>query len=499
MRMKRKKRTLPSLISPTILLEAQLAIYQPMLAAEDFAALQDEVVRTLPVAIRLNPLKTDNSLPAALTHRYGWILTPIPFCPQGYRVDPGDGPGVSAVIEHKAGMFYIQEAASMLPVELFSPLKINQPLTLDLAASPGGKTTHLVANQKDAGLVLANDSSQGRIQALKIVLQRWGATNSAVTRFPGEKFGSWFPNTFDRVLIDAPCSMQGLRVADSHETRPVTEKESRALAQRQTALLSSALQAVKPGGEVVYSTCTLLPAEDEGVVDAVLRKFGNAVTLLDAQSRLPHPAPGLQNLGSLENANLMNRVVRLWPHRYQTAGFFACIFQKTENIPLPVAAPPSHSMETAGFVQLTVAEEQKFSRDFEIWTGYDLEDALQVHEHALVRRDQRFFLFPRIFLNQFRGLPVQSAGIMLGEFDPEGFIPSHEWVLRFGLECTSIRLDITGVEAECFGRGEDLPGLLSVGVTSSNIRVVVDDQGRVLGRGRLQADRLKNLSSRQLA
>lgn len=387
----------------------------------------------------------------------------------------------------------------MLPVELFSPLKVTDPLTLDLAASPGGKTTHLVASQNDAGLVVANDSSQGRIQALKIVLQRWGATNTAVTRFPGEKFGAWFQNTFDRVLIDAPCSMQGLRVADSHESRPVTEKESRALAQRQIALLSSALQAVKPGGEVVYSTCTLLPAEDEGVVDVVLQKFGAAVTLMDAQKRLPFPAPGLRNLETLHDPQSMDRVVRLWPHRYQTAGFFACLFQKNETLDLPVSDPPAHSMESAGFIQLTSAEEQRLANEFEDLTGFTLSESLQNNKQSLVRRDQRYFLFPRVFLDRFRQLPVQSVGIMLGEMDPEGFVPSHEWTLRYGLKCKKILVELRGEDAERFSRGEDLPGFSSVGVKSTGIRVVMDGESRILGRGRLQPDRLKNLSSRQLA
>ncbi len=105
----------------------------------------------------------------------------------------------------------------MLPVELFDMESDEEGLALDLAASPGGKTTHMISRMRDKGLVLANDSSQGRIQALKVVLQHWGGTNAAVTRFPGEQFGAWFPNTFDRVLIDAPCSMQGLRTAESHE------------------------------------------------------------------------------------------------------------------------------------------------------------------------------------------------------------------------------------------------------------------------------------------
>jgi len=386
----------------------------------------------------------------------------------------------------------------MLPVALFDISAGDEGLTLDLAASPGGKTTHIVARQNDRGLVLANDSSQGRIQALKVVLQHWGATNTAVTRFAGEKFGSWFPNTFDRALIDAPCSMQGLRTAESHDERPVTDKESRALAQRQTALLTSALQAVKIGGQVVYSTCTLLPGEDEGVIEAVLSKFGNAVDLVNVSSILPHPAPGIQQLDGQPYQADMSRVVRLWPHRYQTAGFFACLLQKTAELDLKTIDAPTHSMEGAGFYELSYSEIEKFARDYKSWTGYDLSVYLQASQRTLVKRDARVFLFPRLLLEKFRSLPVQSAGMLLGEWEGDVFIPSHEWTLRFGAGCVECLLELDDESFAHFCQGDDLEGYADRANSAIEIRVVMDKLGRVAGRGRLMPDRLKNLSSRQL-
>ncbi len=496
--MKRKKKSTQKPLNLIPSKSEQLAAFQPMLSADEFAVLQIEVEKTLPPALRINPLKAPADLAKALSKRYGWTLTPIPFCKEGYRVQVNDGPAVSAALEHRTGQYYIQEAASMLPVALFDVHGEEKGLTLDLAASPGGKTTHIVARQNDRGLVLANDSSQGRIQALKVVLQHWGATNTAVTRFAGEKFGSWFPNTFDRALIDAPCSMQGLRTAESHDERPVTDKESRLLAQRQTALLVSALQAVKVGGQVVYSTCTLLPGEDEGVVEAVLSKFGHAVELVDVSPKLPQPAPGIQQLDGHPYQADMSRVVRLWPHRYQTAGFFACLLQKTGDLDLKTLEPPTHSMEAAGFSELTYSESEKFARDFKSWTGYDLSIYLQEHQRTLVKRDARLFLFPRLLLEQFRSLPVQSAGMLLGEWEGDAFIPSHEWVLRFGAQCVDCLITLENELFAEFIRGDDLMGYVDGVNAKTEIRVVIDRQGRVVGRGRMMADRLKNLSSRHL-
>ncbi len=496
---KRKKKPVSQTLTTEEQLSAQMESFRSLLSAEEYAELQREVERPLPLAIRLNPLKGTSGLHEKLEKRYGWRLTPIPFCSEGYRVEPGQGPLVSAVLEHKTGQYYIQEAASMLPVELFTPQGTDDLLTLDLAASPGGKTTHLVAKQKDEGLVMANDSSQGRIQALKVVLQHWGATNTVVTRFPGEKFGTWFPNAFDRALIDAPCSMQGLRTADSHDSRPVTEKESRALAKRQAALLTSALQAVRVGGEVVYSTCTLLPQEDEGVVEQVIKEWGGSVTLMDAQDALPKPAPGVQAVDGQRFAADMSKVVRLWPHRHQTAGFFACLFKKTGEMKTKAVLPPEHSMEAAGFFELTLNETQKFAREFTESTGFALLDYLESEGRTLVRRDQRVFLFPRLLLERFRGLPVQSAGILLGEAESEGFVPSNEWALRFGSGCAKIVMRLDEEHFLRFCGGEDLTGIVDPVKSATTIRVVMDEQGRLAGRGKMVGGTLKNLSARYLS
>jgi 16S rRNA (cytosine1407-C5)-methyltransferase len=496
--MKRKKKSSQKPLDIIPSKAEQLAAYQPLLSADEFASLQAEVEKALPPAIRINPHKAPPDLAQALSARYGWTLTPIPFCDEGYRVQVNDGTAVSAALEHRIGQYYIQEAASMLPVELFDFDDGDEEITLDLAASPGGKTTHIVARQNDRGLVLANDSSQGRIQALKVVLQHWGATNTAVTRFAGEKFGNWFPNTFDRALIDAPCSMQGLRTAESHDERPVTEKESRLLAQRQTALLVSALQAVKIGGQVVYSTCTLLPGEDEGVVEAVLNKFGHAVDLMDVSLKLPSLAPGIQQLDGQPYQADMSRVVRLWPHRYQTAGFFACLLRKTGDLELKKIEAPTHSMEAAGFNELSFSEIVNFVEDFKQWTGYDLSAYLQEHQRTLVKRDARVFLFPSLLLEQFRSLPVQSAGMLLGEWEGETFVPSHEWVLRFGAQCVDCLVELDDYQFAIFIRGEDLMGYMDRIHSASEIRVVMDRFGRVAGRARVMPDRLKNLSARQL-
>jgi 16S rRNA (cytosine1407-C5)-methyltransferase len=234
--------------------ERVLQRYQLLLPANDYAQLRAEIERPLFPALRANPLKVDPG--TALkdwAERYHWESIPVPFCPTGIQVKDSEKP-ISQTIEHRLGYYYIQDAASMLPVELFDfPVQgpgatSTSPLILDLAASPGGKTTHLASRTGDSGLIIANDASQSRITALRLVLHNWGAVNCAITHFPGEMYGSWYPETFDRVLLDAPCSMESLRSSESHPFRPITPTERSSLAQRQERLLESAIQSTKIGG-----------------------------------------------------------------------------------------------------------------------------------------------------------------------------------------------------------------------------------------------------------
>ena len=304
--------------------------YRPLVPEDELQALEESLQKPLLRAFRINPLKMESTALDGMCSRYGWDLEPIAFCPEGRRVRSADTLP-SMTNEHRMGYYYIQDSASMMPVMLYDADRLqDSPLILDLAASPGGKTTHLVSRSMDRGLVVANDSSPSRIPALKTVLKNWGSINHAITQFPGESYGDWFPNTFDLILLDAPCSMQSLVSLDSHPMRPITEREEKALAQRQTALLKSALKALRPGGQIVYSTCTLSPDEDEAVADAVLKTFPGKIRILDAAERIPWPAPGLTTAYGQEFDPSVKGAVRLWPHRYETAGFFACLLEKTD-------------------------------------------------------------------------------------------------------------------------------------------------------------------------
>jgi 16S rRNA (cytosine1407-C5)-methyltransferase len=491
--MKRKTKATSQPPDKAALVSEQLTRFQPLLSPEEFERLKITLDQPLFPAIRVNPLKAQDDLSISLQRRYGWQCTPVEFCKTGFRVDTKEGPVLSDTLEYKNGLYYIQEASSMLPVEMFSLENPEETLILDMAASPGGKTTHLVSRMLDKGLILANDSSQGRIQALRIVMQHWGAENTAITRFPGESFGNWFTEVFDRVLIDAPCSMQGIRTTESHPARPVTPKESRQLAKRQAALLTSALHAVRVGGEVVYSTCTLAPEEDEEVVATILKTFGNSITLLDAQKFLPEPAPGIEPIGEITSRSGMEKTIRLWPHRYNTAGFFACLFYRNDSFETKMRPAPSHSMEKAGFVEMTLKDQKSFALEFEESYGFALWEHLSDNRRTLIRRDDKVFIFPRMLLERFADLPVQSAGLHLCQVTPEGVIPTFDWATRFIRMCKGAELVLDESQTSSWLKGNDLEGFNGTTRQHSAIRMLTDQNGQFIGRGKLVQGVLKNL------
>lgn len=317
--------------------------FADILTAEDREKILDLQKQPLPTGIRINPLKADPATAIRdLAARYDWDVHPIPFCDNGWTIQSaGQSPGTT--IEHRLGLYYLQDAASMVPVSLFD-FSEPHPLVLDMAASPGGKTTHLVDRTGDKGFILANDGSQGRIPALRSVLSAWGGVNLAVTQYPGESLGGWFPETFDRVLLDAPCSMENLRPTVNHPLRDTTIDERLRLGERQLALLVSGLQSLKPGGLLVYATCSLAPEEDEAVLNALLDRFPRALSVRDVSDQLPFKTPGLTQFnGQPYHASLAN-ALRLWPHLTGMSGFFTALIEKQASIPTPECEkPPTRS------------------------------------------------------------------------------------------------------------------------------------------------------------
>lgn len=489
-------------------ISSALQRYQSLLSTEGYNQLIGELEHPLPQGIRANPLKIDpDQAVRSWSERYGWEIRPIAYESTGWQILSAANP-VSQTVEHRLGFYYIQDAASMLPAALFDLDPARPELILDMAASPGGKTTHLASRMMDHGLIIANDASASRLSGLRVVLQNWGAINIAITNYPGERFGEWYPETFDKVLLDAPCSMQSLRSTESHPMRPISENERRTLSLRQARLLESAFTALRPGGQVVYSTCTLAPEEDEAVVDSLLKRFPGSAQVIDVSSLLPAPAPGLTKDGEQIFSPEVEKTIRLWPHLFGTSGFFAAVITKKDSITgsritqLQSSYPPS--VNSAGSPRW-LSQRQKNSLYDQLLQdyGFRLEELIEQQNLSLMQRNAAsgkiyILAVPNLYLGKFGGLRYTNLGMLLGEESQFGFGISHEFAVRFGHTFQSGCCPIPDAWVDRWTAGEDLEDCLLPVSPVNRIVIVTDSLGRNLGRGKIHKNGIKNLLPKRL-
>jgi 16S rRNA (cytosine1407-C5)-methyltransferase len=450
-----------------------------------------------PIGIRLNPLKlSPQQAIQELANRYGWQTQPLSYCQNGWLIRNYEGsPGTT--IEHRMGQYYLQDPASMVPVSLFD-IDYPNPLILDMAASPGGKTTHLIDRTFDQGFVLANDASRGRINPLRSVLSNWGGINQAILNYPGENFGPWFPETFDFVLLDAPCSMENLRPSPDQPMRETTRDERLRLQERQIQLLKSGLGALKTGGQLVYATCSLAPEEDEAVIDAVLNQFPDAIQVEVVSAKIGFDAKGLTQFQGRTFHPALTQTLRLYPHITGFSGFFCALFKKTQPIHIPQAEPPQRDFTKTHLETIQSDMQKRLSQAFFDQFGLDLEQILERLDVLPYQRYEQFFLIPKPYLEHFSRLPYEYIGMPLGTWQNNTFAPSHPFVSRFGHQFTRGVIVLDDQHTKLWIVGRDIRQPKTDLVPQGQFLLVKDLAGRNLGLGKLLPKRLRNLLPRYL-
>jgi NOL1/NOP2/sun family putative RNA methylase len=221
---------------------------------------------------------------------------------------------IGAMTEYLQGYYYIQDLTSCLAVEELevSPYQLN----LDMASAPGGKTTLISQKMKNSGCVVALEPSPRRVKALKFNLSRCGVTNTCTYKLDGfyvERLGL----KFDRILLDAPCSCEGIIAKDPVIKTNLTPQKIQSCMFRQIELLRSALKVIKPGGLIIYSTCTFAPEENELVINNLLKMNNNIK--IEAQK---YGESGLTKYGDLKLDTSLANTRRFYPHLHNTSGFF---------------------------------------------------------------------------------------------------------------------------------------------------------------------------------
>ena len=299
--------------------------------AEPFLASLDEPPQP---GLRVNTLKATAE---EFRQRSPFALRPVPWCAEGFLLPPTDETRPGRHPYHAAGLYYLQDPSAMLAAVLLDPQPGDR--VLDLCAAPGGKATHLAARLGNQGLLAANEVVRGRTAALLDNLERFGAANILITSESPETLAATWPAAFDRVLVDAPCSGEGM-----FRKTPVARQEWRpqtvsGCALRQTGILEAAARLVRPGGRLVYATCTFAPEENEAVIARFL------VTHPHFELAPPPPLPGLDCgrpdwiAPELAAGLPLERCVRIWPHRAPGEGHFFAVLQRWGDDPAPSWSP----------------------------------------------------------------------------------------------------------------------------------------------------------------
>jgi 16S rRNA C967 or C1407 C5-methylase (RsmB/RsmF family)/NOL1/NOP2/fmu family ribosome biogenesis protein len=451
-----------------------------------FLAAYDQPPHT---GLRVNTLKVTA---ADFTSMSLFPLTPAgEFEPAAFMTTADERPGRHPY--HDAGLYYLQEPSAMVAAALLDP----QPgeLVLDIAAAPGGKATHLLSLlNRDAvagrgsvlrhtldspGLLVANDIVRNRAAILAGNLARWGAANTLTTAAEPARLAEQFGPVFDRVLVDAPCSGEGMfRRQGGFEW---SERMVLACAQRQSSLLMTAAELVRPGGRLLYATCTFSPEENEQTIAHFLNDHAE-YRLLDPPRFAGFGRGRPEWAGNAKRPELA-RAVRLWPQEFPGEGHFLALLQRESTTaetpgpelrPFPIRPPsPPELAHWRAFVEETLA--------------------LDIPSDRLHAAGGRLYLLPARRPDT-GGLHLVRYGLLLGELRPGYFRPGHELALALDDAGTQRNINWTPDDGRlaAYVAGEDMadPG------PNGWLLVTVDGFG--LGWSKRVDGRLKNHYPRPL-
>ena len=376
---------------------------------EEYPAFLRSLERPRAVALRFNPLK--GNMPVL-----SFVGEPVPWEPMGFYYDPEARPGLHPY--HEAGVYYLQEASAMAPVQLLDP----QPgeRVCDLCAAPGGKTTQIAGRMEGEGFLLCNEINPKRAKILSRNIERMGVANALVTNEHPQRLAERLPGYFDRVLIDAPCSGEGMFRKEEAAVTDWSPEAVEMCARRQAEILHSGAALVRPGGRLVYSTCTFAPEEDELAVAA----------FLEAHPEFEPECVEAPWFEAGENASY-----RMWPHKLLGEGHFAAVLRKKGED------------EPAGEGCLG----QKLPIQ---WLAFAKELDIRLPAGKAIAFGQSLYWVPEA-MPELRGLKVERAGLELGVVKKDRFEPAH--ALALWLRGCAGSLDLSLAEAEIFMQGNVLP------------------------------------------
>ncbi|WP_312046709.1 16S rRNA (cytosine(1407)-C(5))-methyltransferase RsmF [Erwinia sp.] len=443
---------------------------------EQFIAISQQPLRR---SLRVNTLKISVEAFLTLVEPYQWALTPVPWCNEGFWIsrDDADTLPLGSTAEHLAGLFYIQEASSMLPVTALFAGSSTPERVMDMAAAPGSKTTQIAARMNNEGALLANEYSASRVKVLHANISRCGVSNTAITHFDGRVFGPALPEVFDAILLDAPCSGEGVIRKDADALRNWSPESTEAIAATQHDLIDSAFHALKPGGTLVYSTCTLNQSENQQVIAWLLARYPDAAAVEPLNDLFPAAA----------RVSTPEGFLHVFPHIFDSEGFFVARLRKTASVPsLPA---PGYKVGKLPFAPVKRKEEQEITAAA-ARVGLAWDSAF----HALWQRDKELWLFPRVAEPLLGRVRFSRIGLKLAETFAKGYRWQHEAVIALAQPQAANRFELTLAEAEEWYRGRDIYPERTLPADE----MIVTCQQQPIGLAKKVSGRIKNSYPREL-
>ncbi|MGO3300552.1 MAG: NOL1/NOP2/sun family putative RNA methylase, partial [Pseudoalteromonas sp.] len=345
-----------------------------------------------------------------------------------------------------------------------------------MASAPGSKTSQLAALMNNQGVLVANELSSSRLKVLSATLKRMGVGNCALSHFDGVIFGDYMFECFDSILLDAPCSGEGTVRKDSNALKNWSIESNTDIAKVQKDLIKSAFYALKPGGTLVYSTCTLTPLENQQVCEYLQSEFANALQVEPLNTLFP----------GAEKATTKEGYLHVWPQTFDSEGFFIAKFKKLSSID-----NPKQKIKKGAFPFQPFGKKQAEAFNNELKKQF----AIKPLCGTLMQRDKELWLFPKDFAAIQDKIKYARLGIQVGTIHKNGVRLNHEFATVFGSQCDSNVFALTQEQANDYYQGKDIRLDKEIKATGE---VILTLCGCPVGLGKWQKNKIKNSLPRDL-
>ncbi len=424
-------------------------------------------------SLRVNPLKGSRE---EFLKKAPFSLKPVVWAEDGFYYDSKDQPGKHPF--HEAGVYYIQEASAMAPVTYLDPCPGEQ--VLDLCAAPGGKSTQIGAAMKGEGILVCNEIHPARAKILSENVERMGIKNALVTNETPDRLAEYFPEYFDRILVDAPCSGEGMFRKNEEACREWSLENVRMCAARQDDILDAAARMLRCGGRLVYSTCTFAPEEDEGSISRFLLRHPD-FEIADAV-KYPGMKEGQEEWVSENHGALtvkpseLSKTIRLWPHKLAGEGHYLAVLTKRGSV------PEGYRGRSLLGIQKGLPE-----KEYKGFTEFARESLGVSLKGTFFSFGEQLYLAPEN-MPALRGLKVLRPGLHLGTMKKDRFEPSHALALALRADQVKRSADLAADSAEA----KAWIGGLTLNREGEKGWYLVTVDGYSLGWGKLAGGILKN-------